>query len=124
MNYTPETVRRYVDGRNDLVHAAYLYECRSCGELERIYLGVGVEGPDRSGSWIASPFMGPRCRCGGETSHVAWSADLHFPNPVPAPPGARYFAVPDAGPDPDAFGSSCFAGEMRRAPERRIESEQ
>jgi hypothetical protein len=114
--FTPEDVIRYVAGRNDMVHASYMYACGN-RHAEIIYLGVGVEGPDREhGHWIASPFSGPPCKaCGASTMHINWQLDQHFREPIKPPNGARYFAVPDTGPDPQCFGSSVFAGEIRTA---------
>lgn len=113
---TPKDVAEYVAGRNDLVHASYLYQCEKCLHVEAVYLGVGVEGPDRDRAWIPSPFVGPPClKCGGPTRHVAWNLDQHFRDPIAPPVGARYFAVPPGGPNPFTFGSSVFAGELRES---------
>lgn len=121
---TAEAVVQYVAGRHDLVHAAYLYGCRACRRSEFIYLGVGVEGPDRDvGAWIASPFMGPACpKCGSETQHIAWHLDVHFRTPIEPPYGARYFRVPDRGPDPERFNTSFFCGEIRLSEPRAGEA--
>jgi hypothetical protein len=116
MTPTPQDVLEYVAGRNDLVHASYLYGCEECKHMEVLYLGVGVEGPDREQAWIPSPFMGPPCRrCGGATRHIAWNLDQRFRDPIPPPKGARYFAVPPDGPNRRALGSSVFAGEIRES---------
>lgn len=111
---TPEDVRDYVAGRNDLVHASYMYGCHTCKYAEIIYLGVGVEGPDKSDRrWIASPFVGRDCpKCHGSLSHIAWHLDQHFREPIRPPVGAMYFRVPYEGPDPQLLGSSVFAGEL------------
>lgn len=110
-----DAIKRAVDGRNDMVHASFNYQCRSCRSVELIYLGVGVEGPAKlreSGLYIASPFMGPVCLlCRGDTMHIAWSSDQHF-EPIDAQPGWRYFRVPHGGVDMRCFLSSAFAGEL------------
>lgn len=124
-----DAILRAVDGRNDMVHAAFQYQCRACHRVEWIYLGVGVEGPEKLREkmlYIASPFMGPNClMCGGETSHVAMREDKYF-EPIDAQTGYRYYRFPRAGVDMKYFQSSCYCGELagnsgttaRRSPER------
>lgn len=116
-----EEILKAVDGRQDLVHAAYQYECQRCRSGSWIFLGVGVEGPGvlrETNLYIPSPFMGPRCSsCGGDTMHVRWREDRHFP-PVDPQPGARYFRVPKSW-TPETLanlGSVVFAGEIVEAP--------
>jgi len=108
-----------VADRNMLVHARFLYQCDRCGEIEPIYLGVGVEGPKElrdDGLYIASPYGGPQCpTCRkGRTKHVRWNEDQHF-DPMPAPEGALCFIIPPEGVDVRYFGSSVFAGKTIRA---------
>lgn len=114
---TVEKIRDAVDGRNDMIHAVYQYQCRRCRSIELIGLGCGVEGP-RTGAteryWIASPYGCNCLRCGGSAEHVNWRADAHFPL-RDAPRTGRYFRVPKEGPDPARYQSIVFAGDMGNA---------
>jgi len=109
-----DDIKQAVDGRNDMIHAIYQYQCRRCRSVELIGLGCGVEGP-RTGATeracIPSPFGCNCLRCGGEAVHVSWKQDAHFAL-RDAPKRGRYFKVPKAGPDPKWYQSSVFAGEM------------
>lgn len=115
MNFpTTEDIRKAVDGRNDMIHAVYQYQCRRCRSVELIGLGCGVEGPRQGATehaYIASPF-GCRCpRCGGPSIHINWQQDARFPL-RDAPKKGRYFKVPKDGPKPEYFRSVAFSGEM------------
>lgn len=121
-----DKIQRAVDGRNDMVWAAFQYQCERCGNIEWIYLGVGVEGPpelrDRAG-YIPSPLMGPLCllcKGKGATKHVRWREDKTFP-PIDATDGVRYYRFPRKINEETIrfFDSSCFCGEMAIAPRRR-----
>lgn len=88
-------VQRLVAGRHDQVWGSMLYRCDD-GHEERVYLGVGVEGPGElraESAYIASPFM-IGCRyCESTSSHVEWEKDEEFA-PRDPPPGVRYFKIP------------------------------
>lgn len=111
---TIDEINEAVDGRNDMIHAIYQYQCERCRAIELIGLGCGVEGPRKGATeraYIASPF-GCKClRCGGDQMHIRWKEDAHFPLRDAAPQG-RYFRVPKDGPNPDYYQSSVFAGDM------------
>lgn len=111
---TIDTIKEAVDGRNDMIHAIYQYQCERCHSIELIGLGCGVEGP-RTGAtewnYIASPFMCGCLVCGGLQKHIRWGEDARFPL-RDAPPRGRYFRVPKDGPDLLRFQSSTFAGDM------------
>lgn len=113
-----ESLMRFVGDRADLVHKSMIYHCRDCHTMEVIYLGVGVEGPDKleHRDWIASPF-GITCpKCGSsDMFHNWWFMDQVFREPIRPPVGARYFRIPDGGPRPDYLETVVFAGEMRTA---------
>jgi len=112
-----------VAGRNYMVHAKYLYACNKCKEIEPIYLGTGVEGPDdlrAEGLYIASPFGGPPCKeCGGQTSHVFFGSDEHFELTSAVPTGALCFIIPKSGINMRFFNSSVFCGKTIRANEAK-----
>lgn len=104
-------IRLEVGSRRLLVHMSMCYRCHDCGATERIYLGVGVQGPVGVQHWIACPFI-MQCRlCDGESKHIEWSNDRHF-EPTDQPLGSRAFVVPENGPDPKHYNSSCYAGEV------------
>ena len=109
-----EDIRDAVDGRNEMIHAVYQYQCERCLSVELIGLGCGVEGPKTGATmhaWIPSPFMCRCTVCGGMMAHTRWQQDAHFPL-RDAPRRGRYFRVPKDGPDPERYQSSVFAGEM------------
>lgn len=116
------SIETAIAGRNDLVHACYLYGCKKCKHIEQIYLGVGVEGPKElrdKGLYIPSPFGGPRCEnCNGPTTHVFWNQDANF-EPVEPPAGVRCFVIPKSGIDMRYFNSGVFCGGTIRSKEKK-----
>jgi len=111
-----KAIQAAVDGRHDLVWGSMLYRC-GAGHVERMYLGVGVEGPldlREAGTYIPSPFMIDCRTCGEPASHVNWQGDEKSWPQQPLP-GVRYFAVPRRwrARHRRRYGSAVFCGEVR-----------
>jgi hypothetical protein len=68
-----------------------------CGYERRIFMGVGVEGPNvlrEQKRFIPSPAHAGRCpKCGSSMAHVRWNDDEEF-EPRPVRPEEPYFRVP------------------------------
>ena len=94
-----------------LAHGTMLYRCKDCGYEARIWLSLGVEGPEqlrdaglylpcpfivRCLAWIYEPAADPLQQyrpCEGEMPHVEWQRDERF-EPRLIPDDALRFVLP------------------------------
>ena len=86
-----------------LVHGAMTYECEECGKTWRMWLEIGVEGPNKV---MPCPFV-IRCKCGGIAKHIDWQNDIWLPQPMPLGENMSYFKLDKKGmkkKDTDACG--------------------
>lgn len=76
-----------------LVHGAMTYECEDCGKSWRMWLEIGVEGPNKI---MPCPFI-IRCKCGGMAKHINWNEDIWLPQPMPLGENMSYFKLDKKG---------------------------
>lgn len=103
-----DRARRVADGYPPRAWATFIYACagkkpspesKGCGWEHRVWLMIGVEGPEphkREGNTIPAPFFCGVCPdCGGSLHHDRWAEDEFFDHPGRAlPPDVAYFSVP------------------------------
>jgi hypothetical protein len=137
-----EVVRKAIRSHRDLVHGTMTYACmgprptreemaaaapaaarrKGCGYEHRVYLGLGVEGPEalrEAGLVIPCPFYCGTCpECDSGMAHVRFADDEHF-DPRPRPDGVPYFVVPGKKSAADhaaaGYGGADYVGPARAA---------